>query len=133
MRLTLVLLGGLGALLIVLAPMGASTRDKQQPAFYQPLEPAFIVNLREGKHFLRTNLQILTHDEQVVEAVQHHMPVIRHELILLLSERTFEQLSTLEGRNQLRQDAAEAIKKVLEEKIGKPGIETVLFTNFVTQ
>ena len=61
------------------------------------------------------------------------MPAIRNALVMLLSGQSFETLQTPEGKEALREQALVKIQEVLQQEIGKPGIEQVLFVNFVMQ
>jgi flagellar FliL protein len=66
-------------------------------------------------------------------AVDEHTPVIRNDLIMLLSGKTYEQLNTAEGKETTRQEMLDAIQSVLEDRTGDPGIESIYFTSFVMQ
>ena len=52
---------------------------------------------------------------------------------MLFSGQEFEALQTPEGKEALRQASLAEVQKVMQEKIGKPGVEQVLFTDFVMQ
>jgi flagellar FliL protein len=105
------------------------------PALYFPLRPALIVNYnaKGRQRFLQTEISIMTRDEDVVEAVELHMPMIRNNLIILFSGQTYNELQTDEGRELLKQDALKELQNIMQQEIGKPGIEKLLFTNFVMQ
>jgi flagellar FliL protein len=105
------------------------------PAIYIPLDPAFVVNFAEGSRarFLQVTVEVMTRDAHVEEHIRTHMPVIRNNLVLLFSSQTYESVSTLEGKEALREEALIVIQKILEEETGDPGIESVYFTSFVMQ
>jgi flagellar FliL protein len=105
------------------------------PAMYIPLDPAFVVNFAEGSkaRFLQVTVEVMTRNPQVEEHIRTHMPVIRNNLVLLFSSQTYEGVSTLEGKEVLREEALTVIQKILEEETGDPGIEAVYFTSFVMQ
>ncbi len=75
----------------------------------------------------------MTRDEKVIAAVELHMPMIRNNLIILFSGQVYNELQTDEGRQLLKQDSLKELQKIMQQEIGKPGIEKVLFTNFVMQ
>lgn len=104
-------------------------------AIYLPLQPPFIANydVRGRQRYLQTSVSIMTREQDVVEAVEQHMPLVRNELVLLLSGQVYEELQTEEGRELLRQSALEAVQGIMETEIGKPGVEQILFTDFVMQ
>lgn len=105
------------------------------PAIYVSLDPAFVVNFAEGSKakFLQVTVEVMTRNDQMEQHIRTHMPVIRNNLVLLFSSQTYESVSTLEGKEALREEALNVIQKILEEEIGDPGIEAVYFTSFVMQ
>jgi len=78
-------------------------------------------------------VQVMTRDPEVAQAIEAHMPVIRNNLVMLFSGQKYEEVATREGKERLRQQTLAEIQKVLEERIGKPGVEDVYFTAFVMQ
>jgi flagellar FliL protein len=115
----------------------AKSADTRQ-AHYFSLDPAFVVNFQEQEHrgrarFLQVTIDAMTRDEAVLDAIKTHMPVIRNNLVLLLSRQTYEELVPHEGKERLRAEALAEIQSVLQEQIGKPGVEAVYFTSFVMQ
>jgi flagellar FliL protein len=78
-------------------------------------------------------VEVMTRNNQVEQQIRTHMPVIRNNLVLLFSSQTYEAVSTLEGKEALREEALTVIQKILEEETGDPGIEAVYFTSFVMQ
>lgn len=113
----------------------AAEEVEKKPAIYYALTPAFIVNFQDkGRtRFLQADLSLLIRDEDVSEALDKHMPLIRNNLVLLLSGQSFETLQSAEGKEALRAEALKAVQEVLQQEIGKPGVEQVLFTSFVMQ
>lgn len=105
------------------------------PAIYFPLKPPLIVNYqaRGRQRFLQVEISLMAREDDVIEAVELHMPMIRNSLILLFSGQIYEELQTDEGRELLRQDALLELQGIMEQEIGKPGIEKLLFTNLVMQ
>lgn len=107
----------------------------KQPAIYYSLNPAFVVNFEDKgrSRFLQAELTLLLRDPKVPPALDMHMPAIRNALVMLLSSQSFENLQTPEGKDALRAQALAKIQEVLQQEIGQPGIEQVLFVNFVMQ
>lgn len=105
------------------------------PAVYFPLKPPIIVNFqsRGRQRYLQAEISLKIRDPEVVAAVELHMSMIRNALVMLLSGQVYEDLQTPEGRELMRQQALEEIQRLVENEIGKPGVEQVLFTNFVMQ
>lgn len=107
----------------------------KQPAVYYPMQPVFVVNFEsQGRQrFLQAELNLMLRDKDVVPALELHMPAIRNSLVMLFSGQIYEDLQTAEGKELLRQQALLSVQEVLQQEIGKPGVEQVLFTNFVMQ
>ncbi len=106
-----------------------------KPAVYLSLEPPFVVNA-EGQgstHYLQVSMDVMARDPAVIESMKKHMPVIRNNLIMLLSSQKQAEVSTRDGKEKLRADALAEIQKVLKEQTGEPGVEAVYFTIFVMQ
>jgi len=114
---------------------GEDEKEVIAPAIYISLDPAFVVNFAEGSRarFLQVTVEVMTRNNQVEQQIRTHMPVIRNNLVLLFSSQTYEAVSTLEGKEALREEALTVIQKILEEETGDPGIEAVYFTSFVMQ
>lgn len=104
-------------------------------AIYLPIDPAFVVNFAsQGKaRFLQVTVEVMTRDPEMPEKIKLHMPVIRNNLMLLFSNQSYDSVSTLEGKESLREEALEVVQQILEEETGDPGVEAVYFTSFVMQ
>lgn len=99
-------------------------------------KPMFVVTLQseDGKrHYMQTYVEALSRDQAVADALTLHMPVVVARLNSLFSTLQFETLMTAEGKQSMRLQAKETVQAIMQEKIGRPGIESVLFTNFVMQ
>jgi len=105
------------------------------PAIYYPLTPAFVVNFKQNgrTRFLQVDLTLLLRNENILPALNTHMPLIRNQLVMLLSSQEFETLQTSEGKEALRQQALAKVQDVLRGEMVKPDIEQVLYTSFVMQ
>ena len=114
---------------------GEEGEGVNKPAIYLPIDPAFVVNFAsQGKaRFLQITVEVMTRDETVPDKVKLHMPVIRNNLMLLFSDQSYDSVSTLDGKEMLRESALEVVQQILEEETGDVGIEAVYFTSFVMQ
>lgn len=109
--------------------------EPKAPAIYYPLKPAIIVNfdVRGRQRYLQAELTLMMREDDVISAIELHMPMIRNALVLLIGGQQYEDIQTAEGKELLRQQCLQELQRLLEKEIGKPGIEQVLFTNFVMQ
>lgn len=106
-----------------------------RPAIYYPLNPPLVVNFnaRGRQRLLQLEITLMMRDGTVINSIELHQPMIRNALVLLIGGHTYEELQTAEGKELLRQKCLQEIQRLLEQEIGRPGIEQVLFTNFVMQ
>jgi len=99
------------------------------------MKPRFIVNYNVGtrQRFLQTSIEVMTRSQGVVDAVELHNPMLRNEIVRILSEQDFKHLRTPEGRMELKTKLQDQLIEVLKRESDVEGIEAVLFTDFVMQ
>lgn len=85
---------------------------------YLEITPKFVVNLLENKKYLSINVQLLIDGAPTEAAIKKHMPAIKHELIMLFSDRSIDAVQTMEQREALRQEAIEVIHKTINKAEG---------------
>ncbi len=109
-------------------PAGASTT-------YIPLAPPFVVNYGgPGRlKYLKAELSVRVDDLESANAVRHHMPLIRNNLVMLFSRQSEEEISTQEGKERLRQTALKEINDLITAENGKSGVVEVYFNNLIVQ
>lgn len=114
---------------------GEEDKGTEGPALYISLDPPFVVNFADSGNarFLQITVEVMTRDPKVEEHVKRHMPAIRNNLVMLFSSQTTESVSSLEGKEALREETLSSIQEILETETGEPGIEAVYFTSFVMQ
>jgi flagellar FliL protein len=118
-------------------PVAAAAAKPAKPAkaeaLYLQLDPNFLTNFTvDGRqHYLQLSIAVLARSADAIAHVQEHMPLIRNRVVMLLSGESFDNLQTDAGRVQLQAKLLAAIQAILQQETGKPGIEQVLFTNFV--
>ena len=107
----------------------------KKAAIYEALEPAFLANflINGRQHYLQLSLTAMARDQEAIDGLRTHMPLIRNRVVMILSGEAFDNLQTDAGRLQLQQSLLAAIQEILQKETGKPGIEQVFFTNFVMQ
>lgn len=109
--------------------------DKKKPATFIKLD-TFTVNLQSEDHehrYLLVELAIKVSQTEIVDIVKEKMPEIRNQILLLLSNRSADQISSLEGKRLLSQDIAEAVRQKIDYEILRDDIKDVLFTSFIIQ
>ncbi len=106
-----------------------------RPSLYLALEPPLIVNFpdTDGVRFLQLTITVMAREQSVLDAVARYNPLIRNNLITVMSGRDSQSLMTREGKEKLRQEALREVQSILRRETGAPGIEDLLFTSFVVQ
>ncbi len=105
------------------------------PPLYYELASNLVVNFR-GKgsaRYLQVSIELMTHDADLVKLLEADDPVIKNDLIMLLSDQSYEDLSTRDGKQRLQEAALTDIQSLMRERHGKEGIEALYFTSFVMQ
>ena len=83
------------------------------PPIFFTLDP-FVVNLAgEVQHYLQVGIDLKIADEHVKDRIKAHLPEIRNGVLLLLSSKQIDDLSSLAGKNQLRAEIREAVNQPL--------------------
>ena len=111
-------------------------RAASGPAQYMRLDDAITVNInREGGRsaILQARIELMARDEAVLEGVERHLPMIRNNLISLFGDQRYEEVTSSDGKNALREHALEEINDILREEGEQPNVEAVFFTHLVTQ
>lgn len=107
----------------------AEARDEHvTKALVIPLE-TFIVNLAgsKGRRIFKVDVELEVNEKKVVEEIEQRKAQIRDIIIIILSGRTYDQISGKDGKNQLRDE----IKDTVNAFLTKGKITSVFFTNFL--
>ena len=104
-------------------------------AIYFALTPKFKTNYQvNGRpRLFQIGMTLVTREQDVIDALITHGPSIKSRLVILLSGQQVEHLQSPEGREALRAECLSAVQDIMNKEMGKPGIEKVLFTDFVMQ
>ena len=103
---------------------------------YVSLGDAMVLNLSSGNRqlsFLQLKADVLVNNDDAKDAVKSHIPAIRHQLIVLLSEQTVMDMKTPGKREEVRQQATQNVRDVMEKLADNKDIEEVLFSTFLVQ
>jgi flagellar FliL protein len=122
----------------------ATTQSEEAPAetetvvrdpLYMELEPAFVANF-DGQgvaRFLQVSIQLMAYEQDVLDGVKQHMPVIRNNILLLLGNQQYNVVRTREGKEQLQAAVLGSVRDVLSQEGLSPDVEAVYFTSFIMQ
>ncbi len=122
------------SLLMTLPASAQEEGDEGQ--VYIPLSEALVVNYGgPGRlKYLRAEVSLRLERSRDASVIRHHMPLIRHHLVMLFSRQGEEEINTQSGREQLRQTALAETNALLAQEEGREDLVTdLLFRNFVVQ
>ncbi len=107
------------------------------PAIYQSLHPPLVVNFRDemgDAHFMQITMEVMSRDQDLINAVRENIPVIRNGLILLYGQSVYEEVTTREGKEKMLADGLAEIQRIMTDETGDgSGVEAVYFTALVIQ
>lgn len=91
----------------------------------------FVVNLlsESGSRFLKTSLDIELDSEDLASEMDAKKSAIRDIIIRTLSSKTFEEVSTMKGKDKLKDQIVERVNAALAD--GQ--VKNIFFTDFVVQ
>jgi len=104
-------------------------KNEKVPMSYLSLEP-FVVNLRGGgRRFLKVAITLGLEGEKTAEQLKARIPPIRNAILLLLTNKTFEEVSSVGGKKKLQKEIIACVNGIVEgEKV-----KEVYFTDFIAQ
>lgn len=93
-----------------------------------PLE-TFIVNLAgsKGRKVLKVNMELEVKGQDIIQEIDNRKAQIRDFIIIILSSKTYDQVSTKEGKDGLRTE----IKDNVNSFLSKGKIVNVYFTELI--
>jgi flagellar FliL protein len=113
----------------------AKKEEPEKPPVFTRLEQ-FTVNLQKSDgedHYLQVEVDLQIAEDKVNEHIKLRMPQIRNAMLLTLSSKTADELSSVEGKQKLAADIAGQINKIIGAKEPKEGVVNVYFSSFVIQ
>lgn len=110
---------------------GGSAEGEQ----YIAIDPPLVVNIVDGNtlHFLQVTAQFKVKTPEAATAIQTHISLIRHTMLMLLGEQQVRDVYTTRGKEKLRQKCIDEIKAALNDYTDTSSIENIYFTGFIVQ
>lgn len=92
---------------------------------------SFVVNLSDpmGRRYLKTTMDVEVADSAAAAELTAAMPKVKDTLLLLLSSKSFEEISSMDRKIELKNQIVERLNLI----IGKGKVRNVYFTEFVVQ
>jgi flagellar FliL protein len=91
----------------------------------------FVVNIigTDAAHYVKASLSLELDKDSTIDEVNKRMPQIRDAILLLIGNKTFEELQDIQGKNQVKAELKSKINSFL--KTGK--VSNIYLTDFVVQ
>lgn len=91
----------------------------------------FVVNLlsESGNRFLKVAVDLELSDAKLQPEMDHKKSLIRDIIIRTFSSKTFEEISTLKGKDKLKEEVLDKIN----ENLSDGQVKNIYFTDFVVQ
>jgi len=117
------------------ASNGAATPAADDRAFVYVEIPPVVANfqLQGVMRYAQVTISIQTRDPNSEVILKENTPLIVNKVLLLLGDFDYGILSTLEGKEQLVADIAEAIRGIFSQSATPVTFEQVILTGFVVQ
>ena len=133
MNLKLLLTILLSAVLTV--PAMAEEEVDEAEVRYVDLTPPLVTNYGgPGRmKYIKAEISLRVDSQDAFRAVVHHVPSLRHAMVMLLTRQTDESVGSSEAKEQLRIAALEALQAVMTAEEGDPMIKDLLFSTFFVQ
>jgi len=82
-----------------------------------------------GKRYLKVKMDLELNDEKPSAEIERRLPQLRDTILTTLSSKNYEEISSLDGKMQLRAEIMAMLNQYL--KTGK--ITNIYFTEFIVQ
>jgi len=88
---------------------------QNKPALYVAIQPALVANfeVQTAASYLQIDMSLMARDQHVLDVAKEHMPVIRNNVLMIMSAQKYEVVTTRAGKEQLRQSILEAVQQVV--------------------
>jgi len=101
---------------------------------YHALTPPFMVNFSGGSiQVMKLAVSVMASEQAVIDAVILHDPVIRNNILMMLSSEDPEVLKSASGKSALQAGVKAEINKVLNNVKVSSTVKNVFFTDLVMQ
>ena len=103
---------------------------------YISLGSPLVLNLsskRSRNTYLQLTADVLVKDSGSEELIKTHIPAMRHQLIVLLSEQPARDMKSPAKREEVRKIALAQIQELVADLSNNKDISDVLFSSFLVQ
>ena len=126
------------ALTLPTAALAEEAKEGEAPKVsYISLNPPFVGNYGlDGTAKLKVfkaDIDLRVTGPEAAAAVKANDALIRNQLVALFTQQTSDAMSSVDGKEKLRQEALKQTQQVMNDETGKPQVEDLLFNNLIIQ
>lgn len=144
LSIVLILAGAAGAYFFLIDDDAGDTSEVEEAepesavsteVFYYDFSKPLIVNFPTGSRMrlMQVSISLLVDNQEAIEDLKKHDPMIRNNLLMLISAQSSDELNSREGKEKLREAVHAEVSAVLEKMTGRNAVKEVFFTSFVMQ
>ena len=124
-------------LMMVFAQVNAADDEAEARAAsaYISLGDPMVLNLSGSRRltFLQLSADVLVSDSDAEETIKTHVPAIRHNLIMLLSEQKAGDIKSPARREEIRLQATSQVQALIADLSGSAVVSEILFSSILVQ
>jgi flagellar FliL protein len=102
---------------------------------YFSLEPEIVTNYLGSSArklgFVRVSIELMLEDSDLLEAAEHHSPLMRAATIEVFGSQPEEKVKSLTGREDIRRSCLEKLQELMLKETGSKMIKDVIFTKYL--
>lgn len=117
---------------VFLLTANAANAEEGRDSLHAKLEPITVNLVGPTRQYIQVEITLKLATPAMDEKIKTYMPVIRNQIILLLSSKDADQLGPTEGKQKLVRESRQAINHALGLK-DMEGVTDVLFSSFIIQ
>jgi flagellar protein FliL len=113
----------------------AKSKEPKGSALYVPLPRPFVFNVPGASRdrMVQIKVQLLVRGGNNETLALRHIPLIEGSLLETFSAANADELTTVAGRDELKNKALSDLQQAMIEVVGSVVVDEVLFTGFVMQ
>lgn len=104
-------------------------------SLYYDMSKPLIVDFPRGSsiRLIQVSVSLMVKGQETIDALKKHDPMIRNNLLMLISSQSGEDLASREGKEKLKEAMKLEVGNVLKKMSGSNHLKEVFFTAFVMQ
>ncbi|WP_299085036.1 flagellar basal body-associated protein FliL [uncultured Paraglaciecola sp.] len=102
---------------------------------YYSLEPDIVTNYLSTSArklgFVRVTIELMLEDTALLEAAEHHSPLMRAATIEVFGSQPAEKVKSLTGREDIRLTCLKKLQELMLKETGTEMVKDVIFTKYL--